>query len=221
MKNKIPKDTDVFTLLPNITEEEAIRFLSKVAALAYKKESFRWKFTIAVNFVVLSIYLIVGLGCIYHKEYLMLIYIILSAMLITCIYKIVAKSIKQSKLSYLFIDNKQTEINSYDNTDRDFMVNFKNKTAQSVHNVQSAFLISAYIMLAFKDNSIAIIKPDKEDREKILDVVYSVDSRITSYDRTPQNMLWMKKYYKKIVIKMLVPALILCLLHTVMKLTIW
>ena len=220
MKNNIPKDTDVFKLLPNITEEETIRFLSEVSALAYKKAMSIRKFLKAMLIIVLCADFIVGIGCIYHKEYLMLIYTTLSAVLIICMYKIVYENTKRRKLSYLFIDNKETEINSYDNTDNGFFVIFKDKTTQSVQNVQAAFLISDYIMLVFKDNSIAIIKPDKEDREKILYVIQNLDSRITSYDRTPQNMLWMKKYYKKIFIKFFMLVLIFCLLHTVMRLTI-
>jgi hypothetical protein len=99
-------------------------------------------------------------------------------------------------------------------------VNFKDKTTQSVQNVQAAFLLSDYIMLVFKNNSIAIIKTDIYDKEKILDEIHNADSRIISYDRMPQNMLWMKKYYKKIIIKVLISALIFCLLFTIMKLAI-
>ena len=218
MKNKIPKDTDVFKLLPNITEEETIHFLSEVSALAYRKNSSIRKYTKLIITVPLGVIFIVCLGCLYHKEYLYLICTTLVLVTLLYTYKVIDKNLQMSKLSYLFIDNKETDINSYDNTDNGFMVNFKDKTAQSVQNVQSAFLISAYIMLVFKDNSIAIIKPDKEDREKILNIIHNADSRITSYDRIPQNMLWMKKYYKKIFIKVLLSALILWLLHTVMKL---
>ena len=220
MKNNIPKDTDVFKLLPDITEKETIQFLSEVAALAYKKDSSRWKYTKAAFAVYLCLNFAVCLKSVYYREYLLLVFIILSTTLITCIYKIVADNIKLSKLTYLFIDNKETEINSYDTADNGFIVNFKDKTTQRVQNVQSAFLVSDYIMLAFKDNSIAIIKPDKQDREKILYEIHSVDSRITSYDRTPQNMLWMKKYYKKIFIKFMIPVLIFALLYIFMSLII-
>lgn len=220
MKNNIPKDTDAFKLLPDITEKETIQFLSEVAALAYKKDSSRWKYTKAAFAVYLCLNFAMCLKSVYYREYLLLVFIILSTALITCIYKIVADNIKLSKLTYLFIDNKETEINSYDTADNGFIVNFKDKTTQRVQNVQSAFLVSDYIMLAFKDNSIAIIKPDKEDREKILYEIHSVDSRITSYDRTPQNMLWMKKYYKKIFIKFMIPVLLFALLYIFMSLII-
>lgn len=220
MKNNIPKDTDAFKLLPDITEKETIQFLSEVAALAYKKDSSRWKYTKAAVAVYLCLNFAMCLKSVYYREYLLLVFIILSTALITCIYKIVTDNIKLSKLTYLFIDNKETEINSYDTADNGFIVNFKDKTTQRVQNVQSAFLVSDYIMLAFKDNSIAIIKPDKEDREKILYEIHSVDSRITSYDRTPQNMLWMKKYYKKLFIKFMIPVLIFALLYIFMSLII-
>ena len=220
MKNNIPKDTDVFKLLPDITEKETIQFLSEVAALAYKKDSSRWKYTKAAFAVYLCLNFAMCLKSVYHREYLLLVFIILSTALITCIYKIVADNIKLSKLTYLFIDNKETEINSYDTADNGFIVNFKDKTTQRLQNVQSAFLVSDYIMLVFKDNSIAIIKPDKQDREKILYEIHSVDSRITSYDRTPQNMLWMKKYYKKLFIKFMIPVLIFALLYIFMSLII-
>ena len=142
------------------------------------------------------------------------------SVIILYLYKAVDKNMKRIKLSYLFIDTKETEINSYYNTDNGFFVNFKDKTTQSVQNVQAAFLLSDYIMLVFKNNSIAIIKTDIDDKEKILDVINNMDSRIISYDRMPQNMLWMKKYYKKIIIKVLISALIFCLLFTIMKLAI-
>ena len=220
MKNNIPKDTDVFKLLPDITEEETIRFLSEVSALAYKKNSSVWKYSKAMIIIAFGIYFIVCLGCIYHKEYLYLICTMMTSVIILYLYKAVDKNMKRIKLSYLFIDTKETEINSYDNTDNGFFVNFKDKTTQPVQNVQAAFLLSAYIMLVFKNNSIAIIKTDIDDKEKILDVINNMDSRIISYDRMPQNMLWMKKYYKKIIIKVLISALIFCLLFTIMKLAI-
>ena len=219
MKNSVKNNMDVFELLPDISEKETIQFLVEIAELGYKKTNPFEIITKLGLYIYLFIIFTNCLRCIYHKEYLFLIYIMIIATLVIYIYKECKKNIDLRKQAFLFADNKELRISSYRNIENTFFVNVTDSNEQIIKNVQIAFLVSDYIMLAFKNKGTAILKSDKSDKEQILHQLHKAGARIISYDKMPENILWMKKYYKKIFVKISVAITIIFLLYSFMLLT--
>ena len=60
---------------------------------------------------------------------------------------------------------------------------------------------------------------NKNDKEKILYELYHGNSRIISYDKTVENIFWMKYYYKKIFVKISIAIIVVFLFYSFMILT--
>lgn len=221
MKKPITSKIDAFELRPDITEKEIIDLLLEIVTVAYKNTKTVGKYSKIMVCVVLNIICMVCLGCIYHKEYFFLICLIVIAMSIIYIWKESEKVNNLQKLSCLFIDNKGLKINlyTYNNVDNEFYINYEDKINQPINEAQVAFLILDYILLVFKNNDISIVNPSKNDKEKILYELYHGNSRIISYDKTVENIFWMKYYYKKIFVKISIAIIVVFLFYSFMILT--
>lgn len=219
MKNRITNNTDIFELLPNISEKDTIQLLAEIAELGYKKTKPIEKIIKLGLYIYLFIICINCWQCIYHKEYLLLMYIMIITTLVIYIYKECKKNINLQKQSSLFVDNEKLRICSYKNIENAFFVNDTDENEQVINEAQIVFLVSDYIMLAFKNKGTAILKSDKSDKEQILHQLHKAGARIISYDKMPENILWMKKYYKKIFVKISVAITIIFLLYSFMLLT--
>lgn len=213
------KNADVFELMPSLTEEETIKFLSKTAEMAYSSTNKRKKFIKPLLIAVLFIVAAVCLGSIYFRIYDLRIYCVIIIALLIYIYTETIKNLKLQLLCGLFADNKNLKITTCKYTDTGVCINTNDNSTILLQDIQAVFLISDYIMSAYKDNNALIFKVTKDIKDKVLDYLYKNNTLIMSYDKTPSNFSWAMKYLKKLSVRFIIAFSIFVITYIYMRLS--
>jgi len=195
------KNADVFDLMPALTEEETINFLSKTAENAYSNTNKRVKFLKPVLIAGLFVIAAVCRISIYLGIYDFRICCVIIMAVLIYIYSETIKNLKLQLLCGLFVDNANLKIIPCDYADAGVCINTCDSSTIMLQGMRSAFLISDYIMSVFKDNNAIILKIAKGSKDKVLDYLYKNNTLIMSYDKTPANFSWSMKYFRKLSVR--------------------
>lgn len=188
-----------------VNEKEIITGLSRTSEMAlkhYKKQ----KIIIIISNAVLIVLLLPVVGLSYlFEQYDVLICAIGLLFGFTVSFRIIKKYNKKLLLCELFVSNELLNFNeyTYDEKKEEFLIETVDNYVFRLSNVCSAFLVFNYIMLASKDNSIAILILKNEIKEKFLGALYKNGTVITSYDKSAENVYWRKKCFNKILLQII------------------